>query len=84
MENLQHAYDLTQDGERATGWIPYCGEHLGVSSEGDGRVYVWDTQSPTDTDKMFDTDELGVDEFLSAVQEWVHEEISEGHSEVSV
>lgn len=74
MENLTHAYDLAQEGEEATGWIRYCGATLGVSSEGDGQVYVWDSQSPTDTDEMFDTDEYGVHEFLTAVQEWVHDE----------
>lgn len=83
MESLMHAYDMTQEGERGTGWIRYCGARLGVSSEGDGQVYVWDSHSPQDTDQMFDTDELGVDEFMSEVQDWVHEEISDSNPEVS-
>lgn len=79
MDSLMHAYDLAQCGEKNTGWIQYCGAHLGVSSEENGLVYVWDTQSPTDTDEMFDTEELDIDEFLTAVQDWVHDEISAVH-----
>lgn len=82
MDSLPHAYDLAQDEENATGWLEYCGAHLGVSSEGDGQVYVWDSQSPTDTDEMFDTREMDPDEFLTAVEEWVHEEISPVNPEV--
>lgn len=84
MESLMHAYDLAQDREQAHGWLQFCGAHLGVSSEGDGQVYVWDTQDPTDCDEMFDAEEYdNPDEFLSAVQDWVHEEISVTNPEVS-
>jgi hypothetical protein len=77
MESLMHAYDLAKDGERDTGWIRYCGARLGVASDPDGQVYVWDTTAPTDREKMFEIDELTVKQFMTAVEEWVHEEVTE-------
>lgn len=76
MEDLMHAYDLAQRGERDTGWIQFCGAHLGVSSEEDGLVYVWDTNAPTDTDNQFDVEELTMKQYLNEVEHFVHDEIA--------
>lgn len=77
MDSLMHAYDMATDNEEGHGWIEFCGAYLGVSSEGDGLIYVWDTRSPQDTDEMYDAFDLEPDEFMTEVEEWVHDEISE-------
>lgn len=74
MESLINAYDMAQHSERGNGWCRYCGAYLGVSVEGEATVCVWDTVD-TDTEKCFDTDELSVHQFMTAVEEWVHDSV---------
>lgn len=74
MESLMHAYDLAQRGERDTGWIQFCGAHLGVASE-DGEVRVWNTES-TDTDNTFDVESLSMKQYMNEVEHFVHDEIA--------
>lgn len=75
MKDLMHAYDLAQRGERDTGWIQFCGAHLGVASEENGEVRVWNTES-TGTDNTFDTEELTMKQYMNGVENFVHDEIA--------